>query len=96
MSASPAPLVSVAMRTFEHRPFVAQAIESVLIQDAPFDFELVIGEDCSSDGTREIVERYAERHPERVRAVLPGENVGHGEILRRVLDATRGRFVAYL
>ncbi|MGN6258041.1 MAG: glycosyltransferase [Solirubrobacterales bacterium] len=96
MTESSKPLVSVAMRTFEHRPFVAQAIESALLQDAPFEFELVIGEDCSSDGTREIVERYAERFPERVRAVLPAENVGHGEILRRVLDSVRGRFVAYL
>lgn len=96
MSGPPAPLVSVAMRTFEHRPFVAQAIESVLIQDAPFQFELVIGEDCSADGTREVVERYAERFPRQVRTVLPAENVGHGEILRRVLESTRGRFVAYL
>jgi len=93
---APAPLVSVALRTYQHRPFVAQAIESVLLQDAPFEFELVIGEDCSVDGTREIVERYAERNPGRVRTVLPEENVGHGEILRRILDATRGRFVAYL
>jgi hypothetical protein len=90
------PLVSVAMRTYEHAPFVAQAIESVLIQEAPFAFELVIGEDCSGDGTREIVRRYADRFPERVRAILPAENVGHGEILRRVLDACRGRFIAYL
>jgi hypothetical protein len=84
------------MRTFEHRPFVAQAIESVLLQETPFEVELVIGEDRSSDGTREVVERYAERYPERVRTVLPAENVGHGEILRRVLEEVRGRFVAYL
>jgi hypothetical protein len=93
---NPAPLVSVALRTYQHAPFVAQAIESVLLQEGSFDFELVIGEDCSLDGTREIVQRYAERFPERVRAVLPPQNVGHGEILRRVLEATRGRFIAYL
>jgi glycosyltransferase involved in cell wall biosynthesis len=92
----PAPLVSVAMRTYAHAPFVAQAIESVLFQEAPFVFELVIGEDCSSDGTREIVESYAERFPNRIRTVLPPENVGHGEILRRVLTETRGRLIAYL
>jgi len=96
MSEIPAPLVSVAMRTYEHAPFVAQAIESVLLQDAPFEFEIVIGEDRSADGTREIVERYAERYPEHVRPVLPAENVGHGEILRRVLEAARGRYIAYL
>lgn len=90
------PLVSVAMRTYEHAAFVAQAIESVLIQDTAFEFELVIGEDRSADGTREIVERYAERYPALVRAVLPAENLGHGAILRQVLETTRGRFVAYL
>jgi Glycosyl transferase family 2 len=93
---SPAPVVSAVMRTYEHAPFVAQAIESVLIQDTGFEFELVIGEDCSADGTREIVERYAERFPEQVRAVLPAENLGHGEILSRALEAARGRFIAYL
>jgi hypothetical protein len=90
------PMVSVAMRTFQHAHFVAQAIESVLIQEAPFEVEIVIGEDCSEDGTREIVERYADRFPDRIRALLPPENLGHGEILRQVLEATRGRYVAYL
>ena len=96
MSEQAPPLVSVAMRTYAHAPYVAQAIESVLFQEAPFSFELVIGEDCSEDGTREIVERYAARYPDRIRTVLPAANVGHGEILRRVLDATRGPLIAYL
>jgi glycosyltransferase involved in cell wall biosynthesis len=90
------PTVSVVLRTYDHAPFIAQAIESVLIQDTPFRFELVIGEDCSTDGTREIVTRYAERHPEVVRAVLPERNVGHGEIFKRALEATRGELIAYL
>lgn len=90
------PLVSVVLRTYGHAEFIAQAIESVLIQRAPFPFELVIGEDCSTDGTREIVRGYAERHPDLVRAVLPEENVGHGQILLRAIEATRGRYLAYL
>ena len=58
----------------------------------PSAFELVIGEDCSSDGTREIVKR-VRRAPSgaSIRAVLPERNVGHGEIFRRALEATRGR-----
>jgi glycosyltransferase involved in cell wall biosynthesis len=90
------PVVSVVLRTYEHAGFVAQAIESVLIQDAPFDFELVIGEDCSSDGTREIVAAYAERYPETIRAVLPERNIGHGAIFERALGACRGGLIAYL
>jgi glycosyltransferase involved in cell wall biosynthesis len=90
------PTVSVILRTFGHAPFVAQAIESVLIQEAPFRFELVIGEDCSTDGTREIVAAYARRYPDVIRAVLPERNIGHGAIFERALEATRGAFIAYL
>jgi hypothetical protein len=89
-------LVSVVLRTYGHAPFIAQAIESVLIQRTGFPFELVIGEDCSTDGTREIVKAYGSRYPEIVRPVLPERNVGHGEMLRRALAATRGELIAYL
>ncbi len=95
-AAGPTPTVSVVLRTYDHEPFVAQAIESVLIQRAGFPFELVIAEDCSTDGTRAIVAEYAERHPETVRPVLPERNVGHGEIFRRALERIEGAFVAYL
>jgi Glycosyl transferase family 2 len=91
-----APTVSVVLRTYGHERYVAQAIESVLIQDAPFSFELVIGEDCSTDGTRAIVESYARRHPDLIRAVLPERNLGHGEIFRRALAAASGDYIAYL
>ena len=57
-AASPGPAdvkVSVAMITYNHERFIAQAIESVLMQQTDFAVELVIGEDCSTDGTRAIV-----------------------------------------
>ncbi len=90
------PLVSVVLRTYDHAPFIAQAIESVLIQRTEFPFELVIGEDCSTDGTREIVAAYGSRYPDVVKPVLPERNVGHGEMLRQALAATRGELIAYL
>jgi len=90
------PAVSVVLRTYDHARFIAQAIESVLIQRTPFPFELVIGEDYSGDGTREIVERYARERPEIIRAVLPERNLGHGEILRLAMGEARGDFIAYL
>lgn len=96
MSNAADPLVSVVLRTYQHVQFVAQAIESVLIQRAPFPYEIVIGEDCSSDGTREIVRGYAKRHPDLIRAVLPEQNLGHGQILVRTIEATRAPYLAYL
>ena len=50
--------VSVLTITYNHEKYIAQAIESVLMQEVNFDYELVIGEDCSTDKTREIVVDY--------------------------------------
>jgi len=64
------PKVSVSLITYNHADFIAQAIESVLMQETAFDYELVIGEDDSSDVTREIVKAYKEKYPDRIRLLL--------------------------
>jgi glycosyltransferase involved in cell wall biosynthesis len=87
---------SVAMVTYQHERFIAQAIESVLQQRTTFDFELIIGEDCSSDQTRDIARDYAARFPARVRLELPEKNVGLTRNLSRTIDLCRGQYVAWL
>jgi len=62
--------VSVLLITYNHAPFIRQAIEGALRQQANSDFEIVIGEDDSADGTREIVRQYQAEHPEQIRLVL--------------------------
>jgi glycosyltransferase involved in cell wall biosynthesis len=62
--------VTVSLITYNHAPFIAQAIESVLMQQTSFDFELLIGEDDSLDGTRQIVTDYQARYPDRIRLFL--------------------------
>lgn len=88
--------VSVAMVTYNHEAWIAEAIESVLIQETEFKVELVIGEDCSTDDTRAIVQSYAERFPGRVRLLLHERNQGMMANFAAVLDACRGRYVALL
>lgn len=72
----PEPLVSVKMITYNHAPYIAQAIEGVLMQKTNFLFELVIGEDCSTDGTREIVFEYQKKYPDIIRVITSEHNVG--------------------
>jgi glycosyltransferase involved in cell wall biosynthesis len=67
-----------------------------LSQDADFPFELVIGEDCSTDATREIVTAYRERNPDRIRTVFTTHNQGAQRCLLQTLRACRGRYVALL
>ena len=76
--------------------YIAQAIDSVLMQEVDFDYETVIGEDCSTDGTRAIVEEYAARYPDRVRPLLRPQNLGMNRNFLETLLAVRGEFVALL
>lgn len=91
-----APVVSVVLLTYDHEPYVAQAIESVLSQDTDFPVELIISEDCSTDGTRAIVLDQAARHPDRVVALLSTRNQNDNEVVTRAYARARGEFVAYL
>ena len=86
---------SVCLLTYNHERWIAQAIESVLAQQG-IDFELVISEDHSTDGTRAIVDDYAARHPERIRVLPSPANVGMTRAFARGIEAARGTYVALL
>ena len=89
-------MVSVAMVTYNHEAFIAQAIESVIMQNTDFMVELVIGEDCSTDGTRAIVAEYARKYPELVRTILHEHNMGGQVNSISVLQSCRGKYIAAL
>lgn len=90
------PVVSVLVLAYNHAAYITQAIESVLAQKPDFTFELVIGEDCSTDGTGEIVRQIQRANPTIVRIVTAGSNVGFWQNWRRVIGAARGRYIAQL
>ena len=58
------------MLTYNHEEFVAEAIESVLNQKVNFNYELLIGDDCSEDHTVEIIEEYKRHYPNSIRFFL--------------------------
>lgn len=90
--------LSVLVTTYNHAPFIGRALESVADQRTNFDYEIVVADDCSQDGTREIVRDFAERHPGRTRLVLPKSNLGHSgnAIFRRQLETASGEYTALL
>lgn len=88
------PLVSVRMSTYNHAPYIAKAIEGVLTQRVQFPMELVIGEDCSTDATRQIVMRYQKRHPDIIRVVTSNGNVGSRRNGLRAHRVCRGKYNA--
>ena len=88
------PKVSVVMITYNHEKFLGQAIEGVLMQETGFPVELVIGEDCSTDGTRRIALEYATKYPNVGRVLQPVRNLGVSRNLAATLAACRGGYVA--
>lgn len=88
--------VSVLMITYNHESLLAQAIESVLEQQVSFEYEIVIGEDCSTDNTRAIVKAYQEKYPDRIRALLPTANLGMTHNFEETWRRCRGKYIALL
>ncbi len=105
MNAEPYPIkVSVCLQTYNHAPYIARALDSVLMQETDFDYEIILGEDESSDGTREICIDYARRYPDRIRLFLRsredviylgGRPTGRYNFIQN-LNAARGQYVALL
>lgn len=90
------PVVSVHMITYNHEPYIRQAIEGVMMQKTDFEFELIIGEDASQDKTREICFEYQKKYPDKIRVLWWHENVSKlGGNSRRNMARCRGEFIAF-
>lgn len=88
------PLVSVLVTPYNQKDYIRQTLDSILMQVCDFDFELLIGEDCSTDGTREICQDYALRHPDKIVLCLNERNKG---LLNNYFDLflqAKGRYIA--
>jgi glycosyltransferase involved in cell wall biosynthesis len=88
--------MSVVMLTYNHGPYIAEAIEGVLMQETNFSYELVIAEDCSTDDTRTVIRKYWEQYPDRIRVLLNRHNIGGRRTHRRGYQMCRGQYVASL
>ena len=89
------PLASVLMLTYNHEAHIAKAIEGVINQKTSFPFELIIGEDCSTDATRKIACQYQQRFPGIIRIIVSATNTGSRRNAKRIRDVARGKYVAY-
>jgi glycosyltransferase involved in cell wall biosynthesis len=96
MAGVPSPKVSVLMITYNHESFVGQAVRSALNQEVDFPYEIVIGEDCSPDATRSIVERLHRENPEKIRLLKRDRRLGGHQNLIETLSACRAPYVALL
>lgn len=93
------PTVCVLFITYNHVSYVREALESILMQKTTFPYQIVIGDDCSSDGTREIINSYAVNYPGKIILSNPAVNFGaeknFNQLLAKCIDIDSD-YMAYL
>lgn len=87
-------LLSVGILTYNQVQYIRQCLDAVLMQDVNFDYEIVVGDDASSDGTQEILREYANRYPNKFVLLLGEKNEGISMNYKKVLSASRGKYIA--
>jgi hypothetical protein len=88
--------VSSLIIAYNHAKYLATAVESALAQTTDFDYEIVVADDCSTDGTTDILRQWERRHPDRIRAIYREKNLGAVANSLNALPACRGQYVAML
>ena len=91
------PKLSVILITYNHEKYIEKALDSVLSQVTDFPFEIVIGDDCSPDDTKNIIREYRDKYPDIIRIVHREKNTGRPTL--NVYETTmkcRGDYLAYL
>jgi len=89
------PKVSVCVVTYNHEKYIADCLHSVLSQEVDFEFEVLVGDDCSTDSTGAIVDRIAADDP-RVHVLRPARNIGVTQNLLVVHNTARAPYIAHL
>ena len=90
------PKVSVCVVTYNQEKYIRQCLQSIVDQKTDFDFEVIVGDDCSTDGTRAIVQEFANKYPDMVKPIFHEKNIGGGKNYFCVHKSARGEYIAHV
>ncbi len=94
------PMVSVVIFTFNDKDFIRESIDSVIAQKTNFSYEVIIGDDCSTDGTTDIIREYQCLYPDKIRLLIADRNLWNplpgivGLTPLAALKTPRGKYIA--
>ena len=103
------PLVSIVCATYNHEPYLARALDGFLMQETTFPIEIILAEDCSTDGTRQVIEDWLDVNVEErqegnlyllkngmlLRYIWSENNVGATANEKRAMAAASGKYIAF-
>lgn len=92
------PLVSISCITYNHAPYIRQCLDGFLMQKCDFDFEILVHDDASTDGTSEIIREYYSKHPDIIKPIIQQENQYskgvRGIMARFNFSRAQGKYIA--
>ena len=88
-------LVSVCTLVYNHEKYIEESLTSSLNQTCNFDYEVVVGEDCSRDQSRKTLLDYKKQFGEKLRLLLPEKNLGMMGNFYATMDACTGKYIAF-
>ena len=94
MSDKKLPLVSVICTIYNKEAWIGDAVESFLEQEADFEYEILLIDDKSTDGSRKIIADYEKEHPEKIRAFYNSKNLGITRTWKKICKEAKGKYIA--
>lgn len=88
--------VSVCVVTYNHEKYIAECLQSLVEQETDFSFEIIVGEDCSTDSTRSIIDEFAFRYPDIIVKNYHENNIGPTRNVLSTYQLARGQYIAHM
>ena len=86
--------VSVLMVTYNHEKFIDEAINSVVLQNFNYPYEIIIGDDCSTDNTLERCKKWQEKYPTLIKIISRDRNIGIQRNYMETYNHCQGEYIA--
>ncbi|EOF9308417.1 TPA: glycosyltransferase [Enterobacter cloacae] len=88
-------IISVCCITYNQESYIDNCIENILSQETSFKFEIIIGDDCSSDATRQKLETWKLKYPGKIKLIFNEKNLGPNGNILSVFHQARGKYIAF-
>lgn len=89
------PKVSICCITYNHEPYIRDALNGFLMQETDFSFEVLVDDDCSKDHTQDIIREYQQKYPNIIKPLLRDKNVGSMINFSENIKRANGKYIAF-
>ncbi len=88
--------INIILITYNHAKYIRQSLESILIQEIPYDVEIIVADDCSTDNTVDIIKEYEDKTSFTFTFLHKSHNIGYIRNYQQAFAACTGNYVAIM